>query len=201
MKFTIFILTLIKIICYKFLCTFPLFYKVYKCTFISTCICLCKDSKSCCWSLSPFTNIAITFRIDPHTTSMFQVILPLSLICLTIWMYIFPLTMHFVLIITSFIDTSICKYLDTFSVALISMPLTVISLPTVVHHNSITLSLSLNKFSIIHSFFILFKSDSRWLMKSGHVKYGRWKFLKMFLELWIGVIGINIWANDWIVAG
>ena len=116
-------------------------------------------------------------------------------------MNILSLTLHFILKILAFIHTSIGKNLDTLTMPLISMPLTVISLSTVIHHNAISFSLSLNKLSIIDCLFVLFKSEFGRLMESGHVEYGGGEFLKMLLQLLIGLVGIDVGANDRVVAG
>ena len=38
-------------------------------------------------------------------------------------------------------------------------------------------------------------------MESGHVEYGGGEFLKMLLQLLIGLVGIDVGANDRVVAG
>ena len=183
MKSSILVVSLIKIPSNKFLSPLPIFDKTNERTLVSTRIGLSKDAETRRRSLCPLPHVAVTLRIDPHPASVFEVIAPLTLVGLSVWVDVLALPMHFVLEIFALIDTPIGENLNPLAMPLIGKPIPIIPLPTVVQHDAFSLPLALEILPVIDSFLVLFQFELRGLVERRHVEEVRGKLLERLVEL------------------
>lgn len=87
---------------------------------------------------------------------MFHVVVPLSFVDLAIRPDILSLTLHFILNILPFIDTSIGKYFMAVTLSLVHSPITIVALSTVIQHDTLPFPSAFHKLSVIYSLFIFF---------------------------------------------
>lgn len=201
MESSILVVSLIKISSHKFLSPLPIFDKTDERTLISTRIGLSKDAETRSRPLYPLPHVAISLRIYPHPTSMFEVIAPFALVCLSVGVDVLALSMHFVLEIVALVDTSIGENLNPLTVSLIGKPIPIVPLAAVVQHDAFPLPLALEILPVVDSFLVLFQFELGGLVERRHVQKVGGKLLERLVELLVGIVGVDVGANSREVAG
>ena len=194
-KSSILVVPLIKITSNKFLRPLPIFDKTDESTLISTRIRLSENTETRSRPLCPLPHVAVALRVDPHPTSVFEIIAPLALVGLSVGVDVLALPMHFVLEILALIDTAIGKNLNPLAMSLIGKPIPIVSLSTVVQHDAFSLSPPLKILPVVDSFLILFQFELGRLMKCGHVEEVGGELLERLVELLVGIVGVDVGAD------
>ena len=148
---------------------FSTFHEIYKIPLVPTSMHFSKHSKAIGLSLLPFSQIRVPFLILPHTSTMFQVIHPFSLIHLPIPPYILSLALHLTVFVTALIHAAICEFLVSQPPSHIIFPLSLVCLTTIVDHDPYALTFVIHELTVVYSFFILLESEMRRTMQGCHI--------------------------------
>ena len=155
MEFSIIIVALVEVSCHKFLCTFSMLDKGHECPLVSTRVIFSEHPETRGRSLFPLAQVRVTLRTDPQASSVFEIILPLSVVGLSVRVTVLSLPMHFVLPILALKDTPIGKDLIGLSISLVIEPIPIVTLARMVEHDALTIPLSTLKLPVVDCLLVL----------------------------------------------
>ena len=146
-----------------------------------------KDPKTICLPFLPLSQIRISFFILPHSSTVFQVIEPFSLVHLSIPPHILSLALHLAALVTTLIDAAIRKFLVARTPSHVILPLPLVGLAAIINHDADAFAFIVHELAIVHRFFVLLEPEMRRAMQSWQIDLVGRVGLEVMEQFFVGV--------------
>lgn len=118
---------------------------------------------------------------------MLEIVIPLALIVLPIGPTVLPLSVHLPLLVLSIIYASVTKLLMSLAIPEVILPVPLIGLSAIIHHDADALPLILSVFAIIDGLLVLLEAEMGRAVQCGKVELIGEVGLEVVMQLLVGV--------------